>query len=46
MKTHVPFGIVAFLVRPIWVLLAKAGYFLRRLIWVEAHPRTTLRAAL
>ena len=46
MKTHVLFGIVAFLVRPIWVLLAKAGCILRLLVRVEAHPRTPLRATL
>jgi hypothetical protein len=46
MKTHVLFGIVAFLVRPIWVLLAKAGCILRLHVRVEAHPRTTLQAAL
>ena len=45
MKTHVLLGIVAFLVRPIWVLLAKAGCILRLLVRVEAHPRTTLQSA-
>ena len=46
MKTHVLLGIVAFLVRPIWVLLAKAGCILRLLVRVEEHPRTPLQAAL
>ena len=46
MKTHVLLGIVAFLVRALWVLLAKAGCILRLLVRVEAHPRTTLQPAL
>jgi hypothetical protein len=46
MKTHVLLGIVAFLVRALWVLLAKAGCILRLLVRVEAHPRMTLQVAL
>ena len=46
MKTHVLFGIVAFLVRPIQMLLAKAGCILRLLVRVEAYPRTTLQVTL
>jgi hypothetical protein len=45
-KTDVLLRTVAFLVRPIWVLLAKAGCILRLHVRVEAHPRTTLQAAL
>jgi membrane glycosyltransferase len=45
MKTYVLLGIVAFLVTPIWVLLAKAGCILRLLVRVETHPRTPLQAA-